>query len=277
MTRDRLALITGGSSGIGKQLAADFLRRGTRVVIVADNAERLSAAAAELERISPRVYPIVCDVGDGRGILRMAGEVLERHGCPDTLVNNAGFATFRTFEASALEEIERLVDVNLVGAMRCTKAFLPEMIRRRRGHIVNMASIAGRIPMTPNGVYSAAKHAMVAWSENLRHELARFNILVSVICPGRVETPFFDHETFRSRVRGPETKRVVSVERVSRATLRAVERGQAIVYVPWTLGLAVWLTNVAPFVVKPLLGRIIATRVESLYQATAQSRLGAAG
>lgn len=261
-----LVLITGGSSGIGKQLAADFLRAGAYVVVVANEQTRLECARRDLSAISGRIDAVECDVAETASVERMRKVVLARHGPPDILINNAGFATYRTVEESALEELERLVAVNFLGALRCTKAFLPAMIERRRGGIVNVSSIAGRLIITPNGTYCAAKHALVAWSEVLKYELARFNIQVNVICPGRVETPFFDHETFVARSPRPETRYTVGLAEVSRATLAAVRRNRFMTYTPRTLGWFVWLVNAFPYVLKPAYGQLLLRRIDSLYR-----------
>src|SRR5206468_155840 len=133
-------------------------------------------AEHELRAVSPHVSSVVCDISSPDSVAAMGDTVLSRYGCPDVLVNNAGFATYELFAHTAPEDIERLASVNFIGHLRCTRVFIPRMIEARRGTIVNMASIAGRIPMAPSGVYSAAKHGMVAWSETLRHELHRFGI-----------------------------------------------------------------------------------------------------
>lgn len=266
---EKLVLITGGSSGIGKQLAADFLASGAKVIIASDRPDRLTAATHELSAASPNISGVRCDVGDSVSVMELKEQVLSKHGCPDIIINNAGFATYRTFEKMDMEEIERLVNVNLLGAMRCTRAFLPEMIARRSGAIVNMASIAGRLILTPNGTYCAAKHALVAWSETLRYELMPFGIQVNVICPGRVETPFFEHETFQNRAARPETKHTVRIEDVSRATLRAVVNNNFMTCIPRSAGLLIWLTNTLPFLMKPLYGRLISSRIKSIYSRTA--------
>jgi len=263
---EKLILITGGSSGIGKQLAMDLLKSGEKVIIVGEKAARLDRAVKELSAISPKIFGQCCDIGNDDDVFRLKEQVFKTHGCPDILINNAGFAVYRTFEETDPKEIDRLVQVNLLGAMRCTHAFLSEMISRKHGTIVNMASIAGRIIITPNATYGAAKHALVAWSEALRYELARFHIQVNVICPGRVETPFFDHETFQNRAKRPETRFTISLEDISRATWRAIAKDQFITYVPWTLGMLVWLTSAFPFLVKPIYGRLIRARIESIYK-----------
>src|SRR5713101_662216 len=228
----QIALITGGSSGIGKQLAFDLAKLGMQVAIVSHGAERLQTAEAELRAISPTSFSVLCDISSSDDVTRMADVVLERCGHLDVLINNAGYAVYQTFEDTDLSEICRLADVNLLGAMRCIKVFLPTMVEQKRGVIINMSSIAGRIPLTPNSVYCASKHGLVALSEALRYELHDVNVRVHVICPGRVETPFFDHETFRTRAPRAETRYTVTVEAISRATLRAIETGRFMTYVP---------------------------------------------
>jgi short-subunit dehydrogenase len=261
----KLVVVTGGSSGIGKHLAADFLRRGARTILVSRDQARLQQAARELAEIGPRVDVVTCDVGDVDSVGQMGAEVLSRFGCPDILINNAGFASYRTFEQMELREIEALVSVNFLGALRCTKVFLGAMVSRRTGAVVNIASIAGRIPMTPNGTYSASKHGLVAWSETLRYEVSQFGLSVSVICPGRVKTNFFDHPTFRERRTRREMRQNVPLEKVSQATFDAIAHRRFLTYVPTSLGLLVWAANTMPVVVKPLYRRLMQRRVKDLY------------
>src|SRR5438552_1164416 len=118
---DTTTLVTGGSSGIGKQIAADLLGLGATVIICSSRLDRVEQAVRELSTISPRIAGLKCDIGDPSSVRAMAGRMLGEHGCPDLLVNNAGFATYRTIANSDLAEIERLFSVNLLGAVRCTK------------------------------------------------------------------------------------------------------------------------------------------------------------
>lgn len=263
--RDGLVLVTGGSSGIGKELARQFLQKGSRVIIVSENCAKLKCAIRELSEISDAVSYRVCDLSDADSIAKLARDVMEHFGCPDILVNNAGFGVYRTFESSDIEEIEMLLSVNLLAAVRLTKAFLGGMVARRSGIIVNMASIAGRMVITPNATYCGAKHALVGWGSAIREELRHFGISVLSICPGRVNTPFFDHVTFRERSAGPETMGAISAERVARATLEAIEKKRKITYVPAYLGILVWLQCAAPFILRWLYERTVQQRIEAIY------------
>lgn len=264
--RGKKVLITGGSSGIGKALAWATAELGAEVALVAQRAEALEVAVAEMARANLPARSFVCDLSDAAQTTALAVRVLEEFGLPDVLVNNAGFATYRPFEQQPAEEMEALIAVNLMAALRLTRALMPSFIARRSGAIVNIASIAGRIALTPNMVYTTAKHGLVAWSECLSYELARFNVRVSVICPGRVVTPFFDHETFRTRAKRPETAHTIPMKTVIDGTLEAIARGRFMTCIPKTFALFVWAKNALPFIVGPLYRRLMLKRIETLYQ-----------
>ncbi len=262
---DKLAVVTGGSSGIGFALAERLLQAGARVVIVADDGVKLTQAADRLRAISGATDAIVCDIADTSSVRAMAAQVLQAHGCPDIVINCAGFATYRTFEEATLEEIERVADVNFIGALRCTKVFLDGMIRRGSGHIVNICSIAGVVPMTPNGTYSAAKQGMRAWSEVLQQEVARFGIGVTVVYAGRVATSFFDHETFRQRTPPAESRLLVPLPVMVESILDAVARKQLHVFVPNYWRLLAWGLAAFPLLLQPVYRRIVRRRIELYY------------
>jgi short-subunit dehydrogenase len=263
----QVIVITGGSSGIGKQLAHDFLTRGAQVVIVSDDTAKLDRAYRELQAVSSGIEAVACDVRNQPQVQSMVNSVLSRYGHVDILINNAGYAVYRPFEESTVEEVTDILDVNLSGAMRCAHMFLPSMISRRSGRIVNVSSIGGEVIITPNAAYCAAKHGMVAWSKAIRYELAPFGISVNVVCPGHTKTNFHDHPSFRrrDRYRG-KNSRSLAVESVSAAVFDAIERDSIVAYVPKRLSLVVWALNGFPFVTQRLWDRIAQRRVEQLYE-----------
>ena len=262
----RTALVTGGSSGIGKQLAFDLARAGATVVIASHDRERLNATESELRAISPGSFAVLCDVTSNDQVAAMAETVLRRLDHLDILVNNAGYAEYRTFIDTDVDELCRLVDVNLLGVIRCTRAFVPGMVERRDGVIVNIASIAGRLPLTPPGAYTAAKHGVFGFTRTLRYELADFGVRPIVVCPGRVETSFFDHETFRTRAPRAETRYTVPVEQVSAGIIKAIERDRPLTYIPKSIGVLTWGWNAVPFLAEPVFRRLNIARVRSYYQ-----------
>jgi len=160
-------LITGGSGGIGMQLAKDFAGRGAQVVVCSDSSQSLAQTRTDFEQVDLKVDTQECDVRSANQVNSLADYTLRQYGHLDILINNAGYAVYRPFEESSLDEVLDLLDVNLAGAMRCAKAFLSSMIEHHSGRIVNISSIGGETIITPNAVYCAAKHGMVAWSKAL--------------------------------------------------------------------------------------------------------------
>jgi short-subunit dehydrogenase len=256
--------VTGGSSGIGKEIARSFLKLGAHVTIAANMPDKLAATYAELSQLSSSVESVVCDIADLQQVRTVAANYLARYGAPDILVNNAGYAVYRKFEEMDSEEIQRLVNVNLTGACLLTREFLPAMIHARRGHIILMASIAGRVPITPCGMYGAAKHGMVSWGETLMAELAEYRIGVHVICPARVQTDFFDHQTFVTRAPRPEASKAMPASVVAQATIDAIQSGRFITHIPRWHGAMVWLSQTLPFIARPSFQRLMRARVASM-------------
>jgi short-subunit dehydrogenase len=258
-------LITGGSSGIGKQLAADMIAAGDTVAIVAHQEPQLRAAERELAQIGPHVRAILCDVRRDEDVKRAVDGMLAEFGRIDVLVNNAGYAVYRAFEQSSTDEVLDIIDVNLSGSVRFIKACLPSMIAQKAGQIVNIASIAGKMILTPNAAYGGAKHGIVALSEALDYELEQFGIGVTVICPGRVETSFFDHETFQKRAHRKETQLTTSVEKVSQTIIDAINRRKRLVFVPSYWRYVAAAHSSLAWVFKPAYRVLMRQRMRSLY------------
>lgn len=183
-------VITGASTGIGEACALELDRLGYRVfagVRKAADAMRLS------QRASGWLAPLMIDVTDLESVAeaeKIVAVALERQGL-DALVNNAGIVIGGPLEIVPLEEFRRQLEVNVVGQLVVTRAFLPQL-RAARGRIVNMSSFSGRIAVPYSGPYAASKHALEAMSDALRVELRRFGISVSLIEPGSVQTPIWN-------------------------------------------------------------------------------------
>jgi|SRR5215213_1830701 len=262
----KLVVITGGTSGIGLALAEELCRRKAHIVVLADKADSVSAAVAQLGGAERAAHGYVCDIGSPATVTETCAHVLATHGAPDILINNAGFAIYRTFHQEHPQDVERLMNVNFAGAVRVTKVFLDGMVKRRSGHIVNIASISGMLPLTPNAVYGAAKHGIMGWSRCIAPELARFGIDITVICPGRVKTNFFQHETYHTRLHRKETELTIPMQTVVEATLNAILRRKFILYVPRYYGLLAWAYHAfGPLVQRPF-DKLMRSRVEDIYR-----------
>ncbi|MFQ5684436.1 MAG: SDR family NAD(P)-dependent oxidoreductase [Candidatus Binatia bacterium] len=242
--KNQLVLITGVSSGIGQRLAIDLARRGATVVGCGRSQERMQETLSEMRHTSPSSSVLVCDVGDSGQVRGMVRKVLSNFRKIDILINNAGFGLYGSFADSSLDSIEGMLRTNYLGTVYCTKEVLPAMIERRTGHIVNIASVAGKIGNPNMASYCATKFAMVGLSESLYHELRPLGIHVSVVCPGPVRTKFHLH--FDKIAPKAPAFLVLDTDVVSRKTLQAIERKKFEVVIPVWLAFACFLKGLLP-------------------------------
>lgn len=227
----KVVVITGASSGFGEQIARRSVAGGARVVLAARSAEPLERLADSLGRDRAMVQPT--DVADAAAVRRLADDTLERFGRADVLVNNAGFGILDAVAEGDVADLQRMMEVNVYGAVRCTQAFLPHMRGRRSGQIIMMASIAGLITTSNLGFYSATKHALVAVSRALMLELEGSGVRCALICPGVAATGFQQHSGFERYARIARLTDTTP-EEVADATLRAMRRRtHGEVLVPW--------------------------------------------
>lgn len=243
--RDRVAVVTGASSGIGAQLARDLAARGAHVALLARRADRLETLAEELGRMGITALPVVCDVSDRASVDAAMGRVLAQLRHVDLLVNNAGYVTHALFKDHDVGDIERMVRTNLLGTIYAIKAVLPAMRARRQGWIVNLSSVAGKLGQPDEAVYSATKFAIAGLSEGLSYELGALGIHVMTVYPALVRTEMF---TDAILARMPERAKRTFCEppEFTRAVLRALERGAFEVTVPRYVNLAYWMRTIFP-------------------------------
>jgi NADP-dependent 3-hydroxy acid dehydrogenase YdfG len=241
-------LITGASSGIGEATARVFAREGWRVVLAARRFERLQALADEIRAMESEALPIAVDIARLEEIQNMVDMTLSRYGQIDVLFNNAGFGRLKWLEdLNPLEDIESQLRVNLLGVIWTTRAVLPHMMERHRGHIINMSSVAGWVALPTYSVYAASKFAVRGFTEALRREVSAYGIRVSGIYPGGVATEFGLHTgaPYRARWRLASALELNS-DQVARAVFNLVRRPKRSVIIPWQLGIGVWLNALFP-------------------------------
>ncbi len=252
--KDKVIVVTGASSGIGEQACVDFAKQGAKVVLVARSKEKIESIANKInEDYHTQARAAACDVSKKQQVLSMSRQVLDEFEHVDVLVNNAGFGIFGTVKDLSIEELEDQLATNLLGTIYCTKVFLPSMLGRRAGHIVNVASVAGSIGIPGMAAYCASKFAMLGFSQSLYHELSGTGVGVTVVSPITVKTNFFDHQSFR-KVRPNYTPAALSAQHVSKAILRAANSRRMEIIVPFYVRGGVWLTQTFPYLINPLLG-----------------------
>ena len=188
-----IAVVTGASAGIGRATALAMAEAGADVVVSARRTERLEELANEIGATGRMALPIRCDVTKLKDLTQLRDQVIEEFGRADVIVNNAGIPGGGPLDSMDIDQIEEITRTNLLSVMWSTKLFLPAMLDRGRGHIVNVASLAGRFAVPGSSVYSAAKHGVVAFSESLNCELEPRGILVTAVNPAFVATEGFPH------------------------------------------------------------------------------------
>ncbi|WP_422392740.1 SDR family NAD(P)-dependent oxidoreductase [Mesobacillus harenae] len=186
-------IITGASGGIGAEIARECAQKGANLVLLARSIDKLEDLRTELlskTSITVDVYKL--DVSDTNAVKAVFTDILAKLGHIDILVNNAGFGVFREAHETTIDEIKSMFNVNVIGLMACTSMVVPGMRERRTGHIINIASQAGKIATPKSSVYSATKHAVLGYSNSLRMELNDWNIHVTSVNPGPIATNFFN-------------------------------------------------------------------------------------
>jgi uncharacterized protein len=243
-----VAVVTGGSSGIGAALARLLAVRGWHCVLFARGEERLKAVA---EQIGADYE--VCDVAERAAVERAAASVQERYPTVKLLVNGAGIPGRTGFLNADPERIERVIRVNYLGGVWCLQAFLPALEAARPAHVVNVISIAGSVAFPPSGPYASSKHAQLAFSRATGPELAGCGISVHTVSPGLVETEGFPQ---RAVLRSPLLRlAVVEPELVAERIVQLVERGGPETFVPRWYRVPALLQALAPGTVSRLLAR----------------------
>lgn len=246
----RVAIVTGGASGIGRAIAAALVARGD-VVTVADVDTDGAAHVAEVLSKRGLVTAAELDVTDGGAVKDLYEGVRKAHGRLDLVFNNAGIAIAGPAEGLTLDHWNKAIDVNLLGVVHGVHAAYPMMLEQGHGHIVNTASLAGLVPMPLGIPYTATKHAVVGLSMGLRAEGAARGVKVSVICPGFVDTPLLKNPnpglppTDLSE-NGSVPGRVYSAGALARDVLRGVDRNRAFIVAPASSRLMWRLVRLSP-------------------------------
>jgi short-subunit dehydrogenase len=243
-------LVTGGAHGIGRAITAALVAEGIAVAIVDRDGDAAAATAKAVANPSGRCLALTADVTDAVQLQAVCGRAEEALGAPiDILVNNAGIVVGGLFEDTTVADTLSQIDVNLLAPIRLTHLLLPGMLARRRGQIVNVASVGGLAANPGISIYCTTKFGLVGFSESLRSELGGTGVGVSLICPGAIRTGIAQ----RGVMRGIPQARVDAImamggapARVARATVHAIRRNRALTVVTLHAMIGAWCCRHLP-------------------------------
>ncbi|MCV7429416.1 SDR family NAD(P)-dependent oxidoreductase [Mycobacterium montefiorense] len=242
---DRAAIVTGASSGIGEQFAEILSRRGYPVVLVARSAGRLEELAG---RLGPNAHPLPADLSDRSARAALPDRVAALGLIPDILINNAGLSTLGRVAKSVPEQEINLVEVDVAAVVDLVSRFLPGMVDRRRGAILNVSSVAAFGPLPGQAAYGAAKAFVLSYTHSLRGELRGTGVTATALCPGPVDTGFGEAAGFDKAEAEAALPRImwVPVDKVARAGIDGLAAGKAIVVPGRVNRIASALFRIAP-------------------------------
>jgi short-subunit dehydrogenase len=239
---ERVAIVTGASSGIGAAVAVELARRGARVVAVARRQDRLTAVVESCRISSPESVAHQADVSSREACEEIVRATESRLGRVDIVVNNAGISIHKNATQTSVDDVERVMAVNFFAPMFLSSAALPGMLDRRSGSIINVTSVAGYVPNPGESAYGASKAALSRWSHGLAVDLHGTGVHVGVLSPGPIDTEIWsldEQSTYRGKLYPPAV--------VAAGVARMIERGLTHLTVPRRYG--------AVGALYPLLGR----------------------
>ena len=244
---DAVALVTGGSAGIGRSIAVALADQGVRVLVHGRDPERTANVATRLN--APH---LLADLSDPADRDRLATQALAAHGRVDILINNAGIGWSGPFTEMSAMQRQQLIELNLTAAIDLTSRLLPQMLERDHGTICFISSVAGKTGVAGEAVYAATKAGLDAYAESLRLETSGTGVRICTVVPGVVDTGFFDHRANAYRRRFP---RPVPPEAVARAVVGAISADRSEVWVPAWLRTASVVRALMPGVFRTLSAR----------------------
>lgn len=256
--KGKTVVITGGSGGIGAKVGLYAAVKGATPVLLArsvDKLEEVKKMIAEYTGVEPIIHRL--DVSDPEAVDTVFDSILNEVQQVDVLVNNAGFGVFDFFHEADLQDLKNMLDVNVFGLMACTRKVLPQMVERGSGHVINVASLAGKIATPKSTVYSATKHAVLGFSNGLRMELADTDIHVTAINPGPVNTNFFNIADESGDYLKNVAQYMLEPDEVAKKIVEVMEKPRREINVPFVMNAGSRMYQMFPGTLEKVIGKFI--------------------
>ncbi len=263
--KDKVVLITGGASGIGRASAIEFAKLGAKLVLADVNEKGMKETADETAKYGSEILLVKTDISKEKDVENLVKKALDKFSRVDVLLNNAGVGMSAEIRDMTIPEWEWILGINLWGTIYTTHYLLPHMVEQGSGHIVNVSSAVGLVnfvPMQP--AYTTIKFALVGFSEVLRTESERFGIGVTAICPGSVDTNFFETTKYKGYKRAviddlPKFM-FLSPEKIAKKIIHAVKKNKALIIISGVAKIAYFMNRLSP-----ALGRQLAKKNMKLF------------
>ncbi len=229
-------LITGASSGLGKQLALDCAKEGGIPILLARNESKLIETQNKIKSIispeeSNKIKYYVCDITNETQVKNTINNIIKENNKIDIIINCAGYAIFKSFENTTNKEVRELMETNLYGTLNIIRQVLPYLKKENKGHIVNISSVCGLNAFPDMSAYSMSKFAVTGITQALYYELKPQNIEVSLICPGAFNSNIFNHSSFKDVEL--KTRNLMSVENISKKCIKSIKKNKFETIIPF--------------------------------------------
>lgn len=248
-------VITGASSGIGEKLSFEVAKKGATPIMLARSFEKLTQIAKKIQLetgISPFTYKL--DVSNEDAVKEVFQNIYDDVKQIDVLINNAGYAHFDLAHESTMNSVKNMFNVNVFGSIACTQMTLPHMMKRQSGHIIYIASQAGKLATPKSSAYSATKHAILGYANSLRMELEGSGIQVSVVNPGPVRTSFFSTADKTGEYEKSVQRFMLTPEFVASKTVELIQKPRREVNLPGWMNIGTKLYQLFPGIVEKVAG-----------------------
>ncbi|WP_197276316.1 SDR family oxidoreductase [Bacillus sp. JCM 19034] len=253
--KGKVIWITGASSGLGKDMALEAGKKGATVVLLARRIDKLREVEQKIKEAGGDAFSFQLDMSNIDQLISEIQSIMIEVGHIDVLINNAGFGIFEHLVDVNIEVMKDMFNVNVIGLMALTKLIVPHMIKKNGGHIINIASQAGKLATPKASVYSASKHAVIGFTNSLRMELEPHHILVSAVNPGPIQTDFFTRADEQGSYAKNVEKWMLQSHTVAKKVIQLIEKPKRELNLPYWMGLGSTMYQVFPALVERIAGK----------------------